>query len=133
MIEFTRLREVQAALAEAGDVKVPQAVRRVTVEGAKVIKRSIKDTAQFPYSKTGNLRRGVRYKASKGSKGMRYTVGAFGRGTAHRGLVIYGHRFKGGSFSRPNPFIERGAAAGEGAAIVALEAAATAAIKTVTG
>ena len=72
----------------------------------------------------------MRYKVSRGSGGMRYTVGAFGKGSAHRHLVIYGHTIRGhqrtiggfgagklghkgvaggGGQTTPNSFVQRGA------------------------
>jgi hypothetical protein len=140
VIEVLGITEVTAALAEAGVVKIPAAVRRVTVEGAKPIKAAIK--AEAPVGKRprpwqndepGNLRRSVRYKVSRGSKGERYTIGAFGRGSAHRGLVIYGHEKRGGGGrTTANQFVRRGGEAAESGAVAALEAAAAAAIRTVT-
>lgn len=140
-IVVERIAEVSARLTEAGVVRIPTAVRKVTVEGAKPLRAAIR--AEAPVGKKprpqqgdvpGNLRRGVRYKASRGFKGERYTVGAFGKGTAHRGLVIYGHQKRGGGgMTRANAFVRRGAEAAEGPAVAALEAAATAAIKSVTG
>lgn len=133
-ITVERLHEVEAALTQAGAVKIPAALRRVTVEGAKPLRASIRAAA--PVGPTGNLRKSVRYKASRGSRGMRYTIGAFGRGSAHRHLVIYGHRVTGhnpnhtvtGKRTRPNSFVQRGAEAASGAAVAALEAAAAVAI-----
>jgi hypothetical protein len=141
VIVVERIPQVTAALVAAGEVKIPQAVRRVTVEGAKPLRAAIR--AEAPVGKRarpaqndtpGNLRRSVRYKASRGSKGERYTVGAFGRGSAHRGLVIYGHEKRGGGGrTRANSFVERGGQAAEGAAVAAINAAATAAIKAAIG
>lgn len=138
-IVVERIAEVEARLTEAGVVKIPAAVRRVTVEGAKPLKAAIK--AEAPVGKKarprqndtpGNLRRGVRYKASKGFKGERYTIGPFGPGTAHRGLVIFGHRIHGSTArSTRNSFVKRGAEGATAGAVARLEAAAKAAIETV--
>lgn len=163
-IVVEHVAEVEAALAEAGVVKIPAALRKVTVEGAKPLRAAIREAApvgQYTPSQaasrakqndvSGNLRKGVRYKVSRGSKGERYTIGPFGKGTAHRGLVIFGHRIKGhqrsiGGFGRghlgqkatsgktrttPNSFVKRGVEASSGVAVSSLEAAATAAIKAV--
>jgi hypothetical protein len=139
-IELTGLPEVEARLLELGAVKIPTALRKVAVAGAKPMRSAIRAAA--PVGPTGNLRRGVRYKASRvrTSGYVGYIVGPFGRGTAHRHLVLGGHEIIGhapnktdtGKRTRPNPFVETGHHAAEAQALAATEEAAAAAIEMAT-
>lgn len=125
---------VDRLLAKLGEVEA-KGVRRlalkVLVEGAKPLRASIRSAA--PEGKTGNLKAGVRYKASrKTTRQLAYMVGPFGKGTAHRHLVIGGHEVVGhqpakvrtGKRTKANEFVERGSSAAEGAAFDAVAASA---------
>ena len=153
-VEVPNLLAVQARLEELGVVKVPAAMRKVIVAGAKPMKAAIQ--AETPIGQRfsasqgdapGNLLRGVRYKSGKTTKALAsiagahqalayYMVGPMGKGTAHRHLVIAGHEIVGhapnlthtGKRTTPNPFVERGRKAGEGPAVAAIEAAAKVAL-----
>ena len=155
-VEVPNLLAVQARLEELGVVKVPAAMRKVIVAGAKPMKAAI--LAETPMAKPGtvsvqsesfpgDLRRGVRYKSGRTTKALAsiagahqalayYMVGPMGHGTAHRHLVIAGHEIVGhapnlthtGKQTTPNPFVERGRKAGEGPAVAAIEAAAKVAL-----
>jgi Bacteriophage HK97-gp10, putative tail-component len=127
---------VDHLLAKLGAMEA-KGVRRVMLkaiaEGAKVLRRSIKSAAVFEAPKTGNMRAGIRYKASrKATRQLAYMVGPFGSGTYHRHLVIEGHEVVGhkpnltrtGKRTTPNPFVERGSDAGKDEAFAAIEAAA---------
>lgn len=143
-IEVLGVKECEAALTEFGEVKVPVAMRAVTVQGAKIMRASIKSAASSMFqgeSKTmpGGLIKGVRYKAARGAKGTRYIVGPFGKGTAHRALVVSGHEIVGhapnkthtGKRTRPVPFVQQGEEAALPAAVAAIEEGAKAAIASV--
>jgi hypothetical protein len=143
MIEIEGLLPLEARLEELGVVKIPLAMRKVTVAGAKPMKAAIKAAGSSMFqgqSKTdpGGLVRGVRYKASRGAKGLSYTIGPFGAGTRHRALVIYGHEITGhtgkrtGKRTRPVPFVEAGERAAAGASIAAITAASKVAIEAAT-
>jgi hypothetical protein len=154
-VEVPNLLAVQARLEELGVVKVPIAMRKIIVAGAKPMKAAIQnETPIGEYTNVkennwpGDLQRGVRYKSGKTSKALAsiagahqslayYMVGPMGKGTAHRHLVIGGHEIVGhkpnlthtGKRTTPNPFVERGRKAGEGPAIAAIEVAAKAALE----
>ena len=155
-VEVPNLLAVQAKLEELGVVKVPNAMRKIIVAGAKPMKAAI--AAETPVAEPGSvsvnsrsfpgdLRRGVKYKSGRTTKALAsiagahqvlayYMIGPMGKGTAHRHLVIGGHEIVGhepnkvdtGRRTVPNPFVERGRRAAEGAAISAIEAAARVAI-----
>ena len=159
-VEVPNLLAVQARLEELGVVKVPVAMRKIIVEGAKPMKAAI--LAQTPIaapgtvsvqstSFPGDLRRSVKYKSGKTTKALAaiagaksqiayYMVGPMGKGSPHRHLVIGGHEMVGhkpnlthtGKRTTPNPFVERGRKASEGPAIAAIEVAARAALEEAT-
>lgn len=156
-IEVVGLREVEARLAELGAVKIPRAMRRVVVAGAKPLRSAIR--AASPVGKIarptqsdtpGNLRRSVRYRAKRGSHGLTYVVGPMGKGSAPRQLVIEGHAIKGHGHSlagmklgtrlghqavggaartTPNDFVRRGRERATGVSFAAIEVAAREAIE----
>lgn len=139
-IHVENLPQVEARLTELGVEKIPKAVRKVTVAGAKIMRASIRAAASSMFvgqskKDPGGLERGIRYKASRGMKGRTYIIGPFGKGTSHRALVIGGHEIVGhtgnrtGKRTRPVPFVEAARRAGEGPALSAIEAAARAAIE----
>jgi len=153
-VEVTNLLELQARLEALGVVKIPQAMRKVLVAGAKPIKTAIQnETPIGEYTNVkenswpGDLLRGVRFKSGRGTKALAkavgaqsisyYVIGPFGKGTAHRHLVISGHEIVGhapnltrtGKRTTPNPFVQRGRQASEGTALSAINAAARAAIE----
>lgn len=127
---------VDRLLARLGEIEhkgVRKVMLKALVEGAKPLRSAIRGAA--PKGETGNLRGGVRYKASRKSTAQRslaYMVGPFGRGTAHRHLVVGGHEIVGhapsltrtGKRTRPDPFVERGRAAAESQAFAAVASAA---------
>ena len=152
-VEVPNLLQTQARLEELGVVKVPVAMRKVIVAGAKPMKAAIQ--AETPIgspsinslSFSGDLLRSVKYKSGKTTKvlaaiaGARsqiayYMVGPFGKGSAHRHLVIAGHEIVGhepnlvhtGRRTTPNPFVDRGRQAAEGPAVAAIEIAMKAAL-----
>ena len=142
MIHVEGLPELSAKLTDLGVVKIPLAMRKVTVAGAKPLRAAIRTAASGMFvgqSRTtpGGMVRGIRYKQVRGSKGMEYVIGPFGRGTAHRGLVIAGHEVVGhqpgkvhtGVRTTPRPFVEQGRREAQGAALAAIEVAAAAAIE----
>ena len=156
--EVPNLLATQARLEELGVVKVPVAMRKVIVAGAKPMKAAImNETPIGEYTRPkqndwpGNLQRSVRYKSGKTTKALAaiagaksqiayYMVGPMGKGSAHRHLIIGGHEMVGhkpnlthtGKRTTPNPFVERGRKAGEGPAIAAIEVAARAALEEAT-
>ena len=146
MIHVEGLPELSAKLTDLGVVKIPLAMRKVVVAGAKPLRAAIRsmtpvaapgtvsvNSTSFP----GALQRGIRYKQVRGSNGMEYVIGPFGRGTAHRALVIGGHEIVGhqpgkvhtGKYTRANQFVARGQRAAQGAALAAIEVAAGAAVE----
>lgn len=142
-VEVPNLLALQARLTELGVVKVPLAMRKVLVAGAKPMKAAI--AAETPVARAvsasgggaiGDLKRGIRFKAGRTDKAL-YMIGPMGKGTAHRALVIRGHEIVGhapnltrtGKRTKPNPFVERGQAAGQGPALAAIATAAAAAIE----
>ena len=152
-VEVPNLLAVQAKLEELGVVKVPAAMRKVVVAGAKPMKAAIlaETPVGFPSvnsrSFSGDLKRSVKYKSGKTTKALAaiagvtsqiayYMVGPMGKGSAHRHLVVNGHRIVGhrpnltdtGRRSRPNPFVDRGRQSAEGVAVAAIESAARVAI-----
>ena len=155
--EVPNLLQTQARLEELGVVKVPIAMRKIIVAGAKPMKAAILAVTPvgFPSvnsrSFSGDLRRSVKYKSGKTTKALAaiagaksqiayYMVGPMGKGSPHRHLVIGGHEMVGhkpnlthtGKRTTPNPFVERGRKAGEGPAIAAIEVAARAALEEAT-
>ena len=152
-VEIPNLLAVQAKLEALGVVKVPQAMRKVIVAGAKPMKAAIKAAGQsmtVGQSKTlpGGLINGIRYKSGKTTKALAsiagahqqisyYMVGPFGKGTSHRSLVIAGHEIVGhapnltrtGKRTQPVPFVEAGRKSAEGPALEAIAAAAKVAIE----
>jgi hypothetical protein len=145
VITVEGLPELSAKLTELGVVKIPLAMRRVTVAGAKPLRAAIRTAASGMFvgqsdQTPGGLLKGIRYKQVRGSKGMEYVIGPFGAGTAHRALVIGGHEVVGhapnlthtGKRTTPRPFVEEGRNAAQGTALAAIEVAAKAAIETAT-
>ena len=158
--EVPNLLQTQARLEELGVVKVPVAMRKVIVAGAKPMKAAI--LAETPIAKPGtvsvqstsfpgDLRRSVRYKSGKTTKALAaiagvksqigyYMVGPMGKGSAHRHLVIAGHEIVGhepnlthtGKRTTPNPFVQRGREVGQSAALGAIEVASRAALEEAT-
>lgn len=157
--EVEGMSVVQAKLTEM-EVKVRPAMLGVSRAGAKVLVAAIKSEA--PVGKKarpkqndvpGGLRDSVKFKSSKtkftGVTG--HTIGAFGKGSPARGLVIYGHNIKGHGHSigpvklsvkafghqsvggktrtTPNSFVKRGGEKGAAPAMAATELAATLALK----
>jgi hypothetical protein len=126
------------ALVKALDGVKSSGVRRVMlkalVEGAKPLRAAIRTEAPGPPADKlrGNLKKSVRYKASKKSTGdIAYMIGPFGKGSQHRHLVIYGHTVTGhrpnkvqGGHSKPNNFVERGEQKARAAAFDAVAATA---------
>ena len=132
---------LSAKLTELGVVKIPLAMRKVTVAGAKPLRAAIRTAAAGMFvgqsdQTPGGLLKGIRYKQTRGSKGLGYIIGPFGAGTAHRALVIGGHEVVGhapnlthtGKQTTPRPFVEEGRNAAQGAALAAIAVAAAAAI-----
>ena len=153
-VEVPNLLAVQARLEELGTVKVPLAMRKILVAGAKPVRAAIRsqtpvgspsvNSLSFP----GDLQRGVRYKAGKTTRSLAaaagvssaisyYIIGPFGKGTAHRHLVIGGHEIVGhkpnltrtGKRTRPNAFVQRGRDAAAAPALAAVASAAGAAVE----
>ena len=156
-VEVPNLLKTQKQLEELGVVKVPQAMRKVVVAGAKPIKAAIlaETPVGFPSvnsrSFSGDLKRSVKYKSGKTTSALAaiagvtsrvsyYMIGPMGKGSAHRHLVILGHEVVGhapnftktGRRTTPNPFVGRGREASQGAAIAATEVAAAAALEEAT-
>ena len=159
-VEVPNLLQTQARLEELGVVKVPQAMRKVVVAGAKPMKAAI--LAVTPVAKPGtvsvqstsfpgDLKRSVKYKSGKTTKALAaiagvtsqvsyYMVGPMGKGSAHRHLIVGGHEVVGhapnftktGKRTTPNPFVQRGREAGQGAALGAIEVASRAALEEAT-
>ena len=166
IITVEGLPELEAKLLEF-DAKVRPGLLRATRPGAKLLQVAIQAEApvgQRPRPSQGdvpgNLRASVRYKASRKRSGFTGEVVApYGKGSAHRYLVIAGHRIKGharvrlgkyetkgglteyhhkigrkgvsrsGEMTTPNDFVRRGRMAAEGPALAATEAAVAAAIE----
>jgi hypothetical protein len=142
-VRVENLPQIEARLEELGTVKVPTAMRKIVVAGAKPMKAAIKSAGQSMFagqSKTlpGGLVTGVRYKASRKRSGQQgYTIGPFGKGTAHRHLVIGGHEIVGhkpnlthtGKRTRPVPFVERGREVAQAPALAAIAEAAKVALE----
>lgn len=125
---------VDRLLGRLGQIEargVRRLMLKVLVEGAKPIRREVRSAA--PVGPTGNLQKGVRYKASRKSTGnLSYMIGPFGKGTSHRHLVVGGHEVVGhqpakvrtGKRTKTDDFVARGKAAAEGSAFDAVEASA---------
>jgi len=154
------IRETQLKLEAFGVEKIPKAMGVVLTAGAKPLRAAIRAAApvsdQGPRPSQsdvpGNLRASVKYKAVRKTGRTAYVIGAFGKGSAHRHLVIYGHEIKGhnlygayqgsrgikkniaraGERTTPNDFIARGREAGQAEAIAAVEAASKVAIEEAT-
>ena len=154
-VSIPNLLELQAKLEELGAVKIPRAMQKVIVAGAKPIRTAIR--AETPVGPTGNLRKSVKYKSgttdrafvklSTASKlaftvadGAGALIGPQGKGSPHAHLVIDGHEMVGhrpnrvrtGKMTRANPFVQRGREASEGAAMDAMAVAVRAAIEAAT-
>jgi hypothetical protein len=156
VVDVEGLRETQARLEEIGIVKVPQAMRKIIVAGAKPMRAAIRSAAQGMTTgqsrkDPGGLVRGIRYKSGRTTKALAsvagahaalnyYVVGPFGRGTRHRHLVIEGHEIVGhapnltrtGKRTRPVPFVQAGSDAARSQSAAAIETAARAAIEEAT-
>ena len=152
-VEVPNLLATQARLEELGVVKVPQAMRKVIVAGAKPMRAAIRAEASGSFvgqSRTlpGGLLRSIKYKSGRTTKVLAsiagahqaisyYMVGPMGKGSRHRHLIISGHEIVGhapnltrtGKRSTPNPFVERGRQAAAGPALEAISAAAAVAIE----
>jgi hypothetical protein len=155
-VEVEGLLKTQMRLEELGVVKIPAAMRKVVVAGAKPMRAAIRSAEQSMttgQSRTlpGGLLRGIRYKSGRTTKTLAsiagahaalsyYVVGPFGKGTAHRHLVIDGHEIVGhapnltrtGKRTTPVPFVKAGAESARGASAAAIEAASRIAIEEAT-
>ncbi len=148
-IEVPNLLAIQARFEELGVVKVPTAMRKIIVAGAKPMKAAIK--AEAPVGKTHNLSNSVRFKSGKTTKALAsiagaheamayYVVGPFGKGSYHRHLVIEGHEIVGhapnlthtGKRTSPNGFVARGRDRAQAVSLAAIEQAAKAALEAAT-
>jgi hypothetical protein len=144
----TEVTGLEPLLRKLEDMTSTARVRKVGLKvlepGAKAMKKAIAEEAPVNKvdrkgrqgDKPGNLKRGVRYKASR-TKNVQYwggtpalaayIVGPFGKGTAHRHLIVSGHKLVGhnrfafqgregvkkglsseGGRTKPNPFVQRG-------------------------
>jgi len=149
--ELEGVNELLRALERAGGPGARKVMLKSLVEGAKQVRSAIRaeapvaarDTAGRYAHKRGTLRAGVRYKASRTRRTYQiaYMIGPFGKGTAHRHLVISGHAIKGhrrtllgmgagklgrqglsgAKRTRPDDFVARGEARSKSAALLAVE------------
>jgi hypothetical protein len=152
-IEVTGLPEVEAKLL-ALDAKIRPGLLATSRPGAKLLRDAIR--AEAPVGQRprptqndvpGNLRNSVQFKASRKRSGFTgQVVAPYGKGSAHRYLVIAGHEIKGHGHSlfgaklsvkrfghkgtsgktstTPNPFVQRGRERVEAQALAATELAA---------
>lgn len=163
----TEVQGLEPLIQKLSDMTSPVRVRKVALKvlepGAKATKAAIAAEAPVnPFDrkgrqgdKPGNLKRGVRYKASKtrnveywgGTPAVAaYIVGPFGKGTAHRHLVVAGHNMRGHkrtllgvnlghknvgglARTRANPFVQRGIDHAKDEAMNMIEAEAGAALE----
>ena len=130
-------------LMDTGDKRARRFMLKALVGGAKPLRASIRSEATFPTKgkHPGALRQGVRYKASRKSTGqIAYMVGPYGKGTAQRHLVIYGHDITGhkpnktktGQRTKPNNFVQRGEEKARSQAYEGVATAAKAALAELT-
>lgn len=153
------LEGVEAIVAKLDGMTSTARIRKVALKalepGAKIIKAAIQAEAPVQDHDTkgkyahpkGALKRGVRYKASRttnveywgGTPAVAaYVIGPFGKGTAHRHLITAGHVITGhkpnkvqGGRTKPNAFVDRGHARGQGAAMSAIESTASEALEII--
>jgi hypothetical protein len=152
MTSTARIRKVALKALEPGAKIIKAAIQAE----APVAEKDTKGKYAHP---KGALKRGVRYKASRttnveywgGTPAVAaYIIGPFGKGTAHRHLITAGHditkekNWAGGGKSRhrtnkaqvlgrtkPNPFVDRGRARSQGAAMSAIESTAHEALEII--
>jgi hypothetical protein len=152
-VEIPNLAELQAKLEELGVVKIPRAMRKVIVAGAKPIRTAIR--AETPIGPTGNLKKSVKYKSGVTSRAFQsisaasrlaFTVaGGAGaligpQGSPHAHLVIDGHEMVGhkpnltrtGKMTRSNPFVQRGRETSQDEAMAAMAEAVRVVIEAAT-
>lgn len=144
----TEVQGLEPLVKKLEDMTSTARIRKVALKvmepGAKKLKAAI--AAEAPVNavdrkgrqgdKPGNIKRSVRYKASRNKNVEHwgstpavaaYIVGSFGKGSAHRHLIVSGHELKGhnvhafqgrdgvkkglssgGARTKPNPFVQRG-------------------------
>jgi len=153
------LEGVEKVVAKLDGMTTPARIRKVALKalepGARIIRDAIRIEAPVAEKNTvgkyahpkGALKRGVRYKASR-TKNVEYwggtpavaayVIGPFGKGTAERHLVTAGHTITGhapnktrGGRTKPNPFVDRGRARSQGAAMSAIESTAHEALEII--
>ena len=161
VLATTQIEGMDPLLSTLTDIRYSRArkmVDKILVEGAKPLRAAIQTEAPVGPSAAsrkqaraaaraakqkpppGNLKAGVRYKASAKSTGaLAYMVGPFGAGTQHRHLVVRGHVITGhdpdrvrGGRTKANPFVYRGAEKGRQQAFDAIAAAAKTAVDNLT-
>ncbi len=164
---YLRVEGVDRLLARLGEVE-HSGVRRVMLRalkpGADILRASIAAAAP-PAEGGGAIRRAVAWRTKRqaaaaatsgnlaasvtskpsrkatAERSLAYMVGPYGRGSAHRHLVIDGHEMVGhrpglvrtGVMTQPNPFVERAASDAQARAFAAVEAAAARLLPGVTG
>jgi hypothetical protein len=131
------LLKVMAGIGTTAHVR--KVMLKAIVAGAKPLRAAIRSEAPVGAASDpgrGNIKKSVRYKASKKSTGtIGYMIGPFGQDSQHRHLVIYGHTITGhkpdkvkGARTQPNNFVERGENKSRAAAFDAVAAEAKAAL-----